>query len=206
MCFISHGIIFKFISNWGKRTGLCIQSLTSHWMRATPWVRQIRFAEGNVWRDTAVTITASTCSCGNGVLVWRGNLGSTPQHPLHLSKVMFFPVFSSRSFMVQTFTSMSVSRFTFIFAYGTGSVLKCFCFYIQVSNCSSTSGWKFFLSLLNSLVPLLKINWPHMCGPVFGPSVLFHWSNYLSLQEAMFWRKSGRNNVTLCVLEGNLVP
>lgn len=62
------------------------------------------------------------------------------------------------------------------------------CFYIQTSSCSSTICWKdflFFIELLGVFV-----------GSIFGFSVLFHWSIYLSLHEAMFWKKSSRNSVT----------
>ena len=91
------------------------------------------------------------------------------------------PMFSSRIFIVSGFKFRSLIHFEFIFGYG---VRKCSSFtLLQVVDQFSQHHLLKRLSFLHCifLPPLSKIRCPQVCGFIFGLSILFHQSIFLSL-------------------------
>ena len=90
------------------------------------------------------------------------------------------PMFSSKNFIVSSFTFKSLIHFEFIFLY---HVMKCSNFILlHVFQFSQHHLLKrLSLSYCIFLPPLSKIRYPQVHGFISGLSILFHWSIFLVL-------------------------
>ena len=116
------------------------------------------------------------------------NLGSSPQHLLHQSE-KFSPTAMS-CFLLRF--PLELLWFFYIYVCDSSQIyfyawrelgIEVHFFTYRYPVVPAPFVEKTSLSLLNFLVSLLKINWPHMCGSIFGLSILFHWSIYPYMRQ-----------------------
>ena len=93
----------------------------------------------------------------------------------------FSPAVSSRTLMASYLTFRSFSHFEFIFVYGVRKWSRFIFLHVTVQFSHhhllkrlSLFHWIFFLASS-------KISCPYVCGPISGFSILFHWSECLSV-------------------------
>jgi hypothetical protein len=94
-----------------------------------------------------------------------------------------FPTFSSVSFSVSGFTWSSLIHLDLSFVQGHKNGFICIFLHndLQLNQHHLLKMLSFFYWMV--LAPLWIIKWPWVCGFISGSSILFHWSNCLSLYQ-----------------------
>ena len=125
-------------------------------------------------------------------LTWRGlNSSFLPLFPLPLETCWVrsccgldqrgFAAFSLRILMASCLTFRSFIHFEFVFVYGVRKWSRLILLHVTVQF-PQHHLLKRLSSFQRIFFPALsKISWPYVCGPIFGFSVLFHWSECLFL-------------------------